>query len=137
MRGWFENRKTLLVWLLWLFLAVTQGLQLHNLTNSIEIDCLNKGSQQGNERATLILTAHWWALFELCQGLNNGDRPLALAENVRFEHYFGNEVCLFVCFCFCRKLHFNHLDWLLILIRSGVLWKLVKHQKGIFVTNIF
>lgn len=44
------------------------------------IDCLNKGTLQDNEDCTLILTVHWWALCELCQGLNNSDRSLALSE---------------------------------------------------------
>lgn len=119
--------------LLWLFLAVIQGLQLYNLTNSIEIDCFNKGSQQDNEWCTLFLTVHWWAPFELCQDLNNGDRVLALAENVGLDKCFRNEVfCLFVClFWFCRKAHFNHLDWLSVLIRFGVLRKFMKCEKNL------
>ena len=137
MKDWFENRRTLVVLLLWLFLAVIQGLQLYSLTNSIEIDCFNKGSQQDHEWCTLILTVHWWALFEICQGLTNGNRPLALSDDVGLEQRFRNEVCLFVCICFCRKPHFNHLEQLSVLIRSGVFRKLVKYKKGVFATNVF
>lgn len=67
------------------------------------IDCLNKGTPWGNEDCTLILTVHWWAPFECCQGLNNSDRSLALSEScgswTRLQR--GDSLCLFfICFLF-------------------------------------
>lgn len=115
--GLIENVKTLVALLLKQFLAIIQGLQLHNLTNRIWIDSFNKGSQQGSEWYTLILTAHWWALFVVSQGLNNSDIPLALAGNVGFEAVKDET---FVCVCFCRKPLLNHLHWFFLLISSGV-----------------
>lgn len=116
------------------------GITTDNLTNSIEIDCFNKGSQQGNEWCALFLTVHCWTPFELCQDLNNGDRALALAESMGLEQCFRDEgffVCVFASFCFCKKPHFNHLDCLLVLIISGDLRKLIEYQKEIFATNVF
>lgn len=142
MTDWFENGKTLVVLLLWLFLAVIEGLQLHNLTNSIEIDCFNKRSQQDNEWCTLFLTVHRRAPFELCQDLNNGDRALALAETWALNSAseirgFCLFVCLLACFWFCRKPHFNHSDYLLVLTSFGVFRKVIKYQKEIFAISVF
>lgn len=39
--------------------------------------------------------------------------------------------------CFYRKPHFNHLDYLLVLINSRDLRKLIKYQKEICATDVF
>lgn len=92
----------------------------------------------GDEKCPLILAAHWWALSELCQGLNNGAGSVAFSECVGSTQCFRSEVCvhlsvlfcLFV-FCFCRSL-----EWSLFLISSEDLSKLVKYQIRIFTTII-